>query len=298
MIVWSLLTAALVIATPLLWAALGELVIERTGILNLGIEGTMVLGAFSGFVVAQRSGSLWLGLVAAVVGGALTGLLLGLFMVTLGVSQHVSGLGVTLLLIAACEFTSRVLYGGGSQARLEEKFGKVVTGVPVISQNWMTWVAFLVLAPLMWWVLRSTGTGYRITAVGESFDAADVAGISVNRVRYAALVAGSVLISVGGAFITLAVLGSYTLDIINGRGWVAIALVIFAQWRVWPTVVGALLFALTDALQLRLAITETFAWVPRELMLALPYLAVIIALAVLGRAIRYPTSYLRPYRRG
>ena len=231
-------------------------------------------------------------------GSVAAGLLLGLLIVTLGLNQHVSGLGVTLLLIAGCEFASRVLYGGGAQARLEEKFGKVVTGVPVISQSWMTWVAFLVLAPLMWWILRNTGAGYRIHAVGESFEAADVAGISVNRVRYAALVVGSVLMAVGGSFITLAVLGSYTLDIINGRGWVCIALVIFAQWRVWPTVLGALLFALTDALQLRLAITETFAWVPRELMLALPYLVVIAALAVLGRAVRYPTSYLKPYRRG
>lgn len=294
----ALLGAALVIATPLVWAALGEVIVERTGILNLGIEGTMVLGAFVGFVGAHRTGSPWLGLLAAVVAGAVAGALMGLLTVTLGLNQHVSGLGVTLFLIASCEFGSRVIYGSGERPRLDERFGDVVSGVPVLSQSWMTYAAFLLLAPGLWWVLRSTGVGYRLHAVGESFEAAEVAGIDVRRTRFLALVAGSVLMAIGGSFLTLVELGSYTLDIINGRGWVCIALVIFAQWRVWPAVAGALLFAVTDALQLQLVITEAFGWVPREVMLAMPYLAVILALAVLGRAVRYPASYLQAYRRG
>lgn len=292
----ALVTATLVIATPLVWAGIGELVIEKTGILNLGIEGTMVAGAFGGFVVADVTGSVWIGLAAAVHAGAVAGLLMGVFSVSLGLNQHVSGLGLTLLLIALCEFGSRVRYGG-ERARLDEKFSRLFDGVPVLEQHWLTYVGFLGLAPLAWWLLRSTGFGYRLRSVGASFEAADVAGISVNGTRYLALVIGSALMAVGGAFLTLFVLGSYTLDIINGRGWVCIALVIFATWRVWGVVAGAVLFAATDALQLQLAITEVFADVPRELMLALPYLAVIAGLAIWGRSVQYPATYLKAHRR-
>lgn len=292
----ALIGAMLTIATPLVWAGIGELIVEKTGILNLGIEGTMYLGAFGGFLVALRTGSPWAGLAAAVTAGVLAGLLIGLLTVTLGLNQHVSGLGVTLLLIAVCEFTFRLLYAG-ARPTLDDKFSTLLRGVPVLNQHWLTYVAFLVLAPGAWWVLRSTGLGYRFHAVGENFEAADVAGISVNATRYVALVIGGAFMAVGGAFLTLAVLGSFTLDIINGRGWVSIALVIFAKWRTWPVVLGALIFAATDALQLQLAITNAFAAIPRELMLALPYLAVITALAVWGRRVHYPGSYLKAYRR-
>jgi simple sugar transport system permease protein len=294
--VLALISATLTIATPLVWAAIGEVIIEKTGILNLGIEGTMYLGAFVGFYVGLRSGSPWLGLAAAVGAGVLAGLLMGLMTVTWGLNQHVSGLGLTLLLIAVCEFSFRVLFAG-QRPRLESKFHVWFAGTQVLDQHWLTYVGFLVLAPGTWWVLRSTGLGYRLHAVGENFEAADVAGISVTATRYVALAVGSALMAVGGAFLTLAVLGNFTLDIVSGRGWVCIALVIFARWRVWGTVLGALVFAATDALQLQLAITTTFSAVPRELMLALPYLAVIIALAIGGRSVRYPSSYLKAYRR-
>lgn len=292
----AVLGAMLTIATPLVWAGIGEQIVEKTGILNLGIEGTMYAGAFVGFLVALRTGSPWLGLLAAIAAGVLAGLAMGLFTVTLGLNHHVSGLGLTLLLIAACEFTFRMLYAG-ARPQLADKFHAWFSEVPVLDQHWLTYVAFLVLAPGTWWVLRSTGLGYRLHAVGENFEAAEVAGISVNATRYAALAVGGALMAIGGAFLTLAVLGDFTLNIINGRGWVCIALVIFAKWRVWPVVLGALVFAVTDALQLQLAITTAFSGIPRELMLALPYLAVITALAVWGRKVHYPGSYLKAYRR-
>jgi len=294
--VLAALAAMLTIATPLVWAGIGELIVEKTGVLNLGIEGTMYAGAFSGFLVALRTGSPWWGLLAAIVTGVAAGLLMAVLSVTLGLNQHVSGLGLTLLLIASCEFTFRMLYAG-TRPKLDDKFTTWLSDVPVLEQHWLTYVAFLVLAPGTWWVLRSTGMGYRLHAVGENFEAAEVAGISVNATRYAALVVGGALMAIGGAFLTLAVLGSFTLNIINGRGWVCIALVIFAKWRVWPVVLGALIFAVTDALQLQLAITTAFGAIPREVMLALPYVAVITALAIWGRKVHYPGSYLKAYRR-
>lgn len=292
----ALIGAMLTIATPLVWAGVGELITERSGVLNLGIEGTMYLGAFVGFIAAAHSGSPWVGLAAAIGSGVLAGALMGFFAVTLGLNQHVSGLGLTLLLIAICDFTFRLQYSG-ERPVLEHKFHVWFHGTEVVDQHWLTYVGFLVLAPAAWWVLHSTGLGMRLHAVGESFEAADVAGISVTATRYVALMVGSALMAIGGAFLTLAVLGSFTLDIVSGRGWVCIALVIFARWRVLPVVLGALIFAGTDALQLQLAITSAFNSVPGELMLALPYLAVITALAIWGRSVRYPGSYLKAYRR-
>ena len=206
---------------------------------------------------------------------------MALFAVTLGLNQHVSGLGLSLLLIAGCEFTFRLAV----RRRAAHAGRQVPCAVPRhrgARPALLTYVGFLVLAPVAWWVLGSTGLGMRLHAVGENFEAADVAGISVARTQYVALMVGGALMAIGGAFLTLAVLGSFTLDIVSGRGWVCIALVIFARWRVWPAVLGALIFAGTSALQLQLAITPAFGDVPGELMLALPYLAVIAALADLG----------------
>ncbi|HZJ49094.1 MAG TPA: ABC transporter permease, partial [Acidimicrobiia bacterium] len=133
--------------------------------------------------------------------------------------------------------------------------------------------------------------------VGENPEAADAAGLSVSGYRYAALVIGSALAAVGGAFITLATLGTFTLGIIAGRGWVVIALVIFGRWRIWRGVFGALVFAGVFSLQLRLRIVPGWDAVPFELLLALPYLVVIAALAFSGRNVEYPGAYLKPYRR-
>ncbi len=292
----ALLGAMLTTATPLLLGTLGELLCERSGVLNLGIEGTMYAGAFVGFYVAGRAGSAWIGLASAMAVGLLAGLLVGLLAVTLGVNQHVAGIGTTLLLIASCDFTNRLLFGAGTVPNVA-KFPVLFANVPVLGQYLLTYVTFLIVVPAFYYLMRSTGFGLRLRAVGENPEAADAAGISVARTRYSALAGGGVLMAVAGAFLSLAILGSFTLNITNGRGWVCIALVIFARWRVLPAVLGALLFAFVDALQLQLVITPQFASVPREVMIALPYLVVIAALAVSGRNLRYPGAYLQPYRR-
>lgn len=293
----AVLAATLTIATPLVWAALGAVLNERTGILNLGIEGTMYAGAFAGFLTAALTGSLVLALLVVIVVGLFAGTLMGFLTVTLGVNQHVAGIGTTLLLIAASEFTNRLLFSGEGTQVQTEKFDRLFPGMGVFAQYPMTYLGFLLLAPTLWWVLRHSGFGLRLRAVGENPESADIAGISVARTRYAALLIGSVLMALGGSFLTLSLLGSFTLDIVSGRGWIAIALVIFGRWRVWPVVGGALLFGLADALQLQLAIIPAFSEVPNELMIAFPYLVVILALVIWGRGVRYPGSYLTPYRR-
>jgi simple sugar transport system permease protein len=299
---FDLLGATFRNATPLVYGTTGETVTERSGILNLGIEGTMYFGAFAGFAVALWTGEPLVGLVAAILAGVAAGSVMGFLTVTLGANQHVSGLGLTIALIGLSEFANRLLLTGAESNRITpmEQWNPLsgLGEVGVIAQQYgLTYVAFLVVAPATWWLLGRTPFGLAIRAVGENPEAADAAGISVARTRYAALMIGSALMAVGGAFLTLAVLGSFTLDIIAGRGWVCLALVIFGRWGIWRGVLGALIFALVYSLGLRLQIMEGFSGVPPEVMLALPYLAVIAALAISGRNVAYPGAYLKPYRR-
>jgi ABC-type uncharacterized transport system permease subunit len=298
----DLLAATLRNATPLVYGAVGETYAERSGVLNLGIEGTMYAGAFLGFAVAYSSGSLLLGLAAAIVVGLLAGALMALLTVSLGANQHVSGIGLTILLIGLSEFMNRLIFGGTEVQRIDpfpQLEAPAVLGplAPLFTQYALTWLAFLVVVPGAWWLLNRSSFGLEVRAVGENPEAADAAGIRVARTRYLALMIGGALMAIGGAFFTLALLGSFTLDIIAGRGWVAIALVIFGRWRIMRVVAGALIFAAVYSLQLRLRILPGWGDVPFELLLALPYLVVIAALAVSGRNVAYPGAYLKPYRR-
>lgn len=298
----DLLAATLRTATPLVYGAVGETYTERAGVLNLGIEGTMYAGAFSGFAVALLTGSTLAGLAAAIVVGLLAGGIMALLTVVLGANQHVSGIGLTIGLIGISEFANRLLFTGSEAKRitpmpiidLPDILGPFT---PALEQYALTWIAFLVVVPVAWWGLRRTSFGLAVRAVGENPEAADAAGIDVIRTRTAALMLGGALMAVGGAFITLAVLGSFTLDIIAGRGWVCVALVIFGRWRIGRVTLGAILFAAIFSLQLRLRILPGWDQVPFELLLALPYLAVIVALAISGRNVAYPGAYLKPYRR-
>ena len=294
-----LAAAALRVATPILLAALGEMLAERAGVLNLGIEGTMLLAAFVGFVAAHQSGSLWVGLAAAIATGALMGTLMALLSVTLGLNQHVSGLGITLLGGGLALYFC-LLYGGASPPpSLGQSFGQLsvlpgTTLAPLLSQYGLTYFALL-LVPVLAFVLRRTAFGLRLHASGENPEAVDIAGVNVYRVRYQALVLGGALMGLAGAFLTLAQLGAFTHGVVNGRGWVAIAIVIFGNWRPVRILLGALLFGFVQALQLRLQ-AEGVA-LPYEILLALPYLVTILVLALAGRNANYPAALLKPYRR-
>jgi ABC-type uncharacterized transport system permease subunit len=298
----DLLAATLRNATPLVYGAVGETYAERSGVLNLGIEGTMYAGAFFGFAVAYSTGSLLLGLAAAVVVGVLAGALMSFLTVSLGANQHVSGIGLTILLIGLSEFANRLIFGGTELQRIDpfpQLEAPAVLGplAPLFSQYALTWIAFLVVVPAAWWLLNRSSFGLEIRAVGENPEAADAAGVRVARTRYLALMLGGALMAIGGSFFTLALLGSFTLDIIAGRGWVAVALVIFGRWRIMRVVAGALIFAVVYSLQFRLRILPGWGEIPFELLLALPYLVVIAALAISGRNVAYPGAYLKPYRR-
>lgn len=299
----NLIAATLRVATPLLLAAIGETYAERAGILNLGIEGTMFFGAFIGFLIGDLTGSLWVGLLAAIVSGVLAGLLMALLSVTLGVNQHVSGLGITLLLSGLALFGFRLRYGGRSTPPSIDPFGQwaPLANVPILrvlfQQYALTYIAFLLIVPLAGWLLYRTSFGLKIRAVGENPEAADAAGVNVFAIRYLALMIGGALMGAGGAFLSIAQLGAFTHGIIAGRGWVALALVIFGNWDPLKVMGGALIFGGTFALQLRLQAMGLQLPVPYETFLALPYLVTIVALVIAGRNASYPAALLQPYRR-
>ena len=294
------LAATLRIATPLIFGTLGELFCERAGILNLGIEGTMFFGAFVGFTVAAKTGSLMLGLIAAILSGILAGLLMSLLSVKLGVNQHVSGLGITLLLTALAMFGFNIAFGSNRVLPSIESFPqiKLFGDIPILgtifTQYGLTYIAIL-LIPICAWILYRTSFGLNLRSVGMNPEATDAAGINVYKLRTIALVIGGGLIAIGGAFLSLAQLGSFTFGIINGRGWVCIALIIFANWEPIRVFWGALLFGGVSALQLRLQTTGIKF--PYEVFLALPYIVTIIALSLAGRNATYPTALLKPYKR-
>lgn len=296
----GLIAATLRVCTPLVFGTLGEVFAERAGILNLGIEGTLFFGAFVGFVAGGATGSLWLGVLAGIVAGILSGLLMALLAVRLGLNQHVSGLGITLLLTGLSLFGFRLIYGEPRIPPAIESFeqlspfGQTPIIGPIFEQYALTYVA-LALVPIAWWVLYRTSFGLQIRAAGENPEAADAAGVNVYLVRFLALMIGGGLMGAGGAFLSLAQLGAFTYGIIAGRGWVCIALVIFANWDPVKVLWGALLFGGVFALQLRLQTTGL--QLPYEVFLALPYLVTIVALTIAGRNASYPAALLKPYRR-
>jgi len=296
----GLIAAMFRMATPLIFGTLGELISEKAGILNLGIEGTMFLGAFVGFAVAFTSGSLWIGLLAAILAGVLAGLLMAVLTVSLGLNQHVSGLGMTLMLTGLSLFFFRIVFGERSVQPSIKAFAtlKPFSDIPVIGpiteQYALTYIAIL-LIPIFWWLIFRTSFGLQIRAAGENPEAADAAGVNVFRTRYIALGLAGGLMAVGGAFLSMAQLGSFTFGIVNGRGWVCIALIIFANWHPVRVLWGALLFGGLSALQLRLQ--STGLKLPYELFLALPYLMTILALTLAGRNVSGPAAVLKPYRR-
>ncbi|WP_409242023.1 ABC transporter permease [Curvibacter microcysteis] len=290
--------AVLRIATPLIFGTLGVLLCERAGVLNLGIEGILVAGAFSGWLAVYLGLPLWGGVAVAACTGAVFGLLHALLTVGLALSQHVAGLGITLLATALSYYGYRVSFPKVSTPPTITPFAPLQEwGIPVLSaQTALTWLA-LICVPLLGWWLQATPAGLALRMVGENPQAAEGQGISVARTRTAAIVAGSALMGVAGSFLTLSAFNAFFFNMVNGRGWICVALVVFASWRPGKALLGALLFAFFDALQLRLQQSGQ-SLLPYQVYLMLPYALSILALVVVARKASYPQALMKPYRKG
>ena len=296
--------AVLRIATPLIIGTLGVLLCERAGVLNLGIEGIMVAGAYTGWLAVYLGAPLWIGVLAAMATGALFGLLHGVLTVPLALSQHVAGLGITLLATSLSYFAYRVTFPKVTTPPTIQPFQAVgagaMDGIPVLSvfaaSTPLTWLAFALVA-LVAWVLYRTPVGLAIRMVGENPQAAESQGINVTAVRMGSIVAGSALMGLAGSFLTLSAFNAFFFNMINGRGWICVALVVFASWRPGKALLGAILFAVFDAMQLRLQQVPGNV-LPYQLWLMAPYLLSIAALILVARKASYPQALMVPYRKG
>ncbi len=298
------LTAMIRIATPLMFATMGELVTERAGVLNLGIEGIMLFGSMVGFTVAYYTGDLWLGVGAAAATGVAFGALMGLLTVTLGLSQHVSGLGVTLLCSGLTFFFYRLIFGQPSQPPNVVAFKTVaipgladipVVGPVLFDHVALVYVAYL-LVPLAAFLMYRTPWGLNLRTVGENPHAAISAGVGVSWMRYQALMISGMLMGIGGVYLSTAQFNAFTFGVISGRGWVCIALVVLGQWDPKRAGLAVLLFAAVDALQLRLQSSGAID-VPYQLFLMLPFVVTIVAMAAFSRRARAPAALLVPFRK-
>ncbi|MCP5260673.1 MAG: ABC transporter permease [Rhodoferax sp.] len=290
--------AVLRIATPLILGTLGVLLCERAGVLNLGIEGIMVAGAFAGWLAVYGGASLWTGVLVAALTGAVFGLLHAFLTVSLALSQHVSGLGITLLATALSYYGYRVSFPKVSTPPTVEPFAEMDwIGIPVLAQQTPLTLLALVLVPLLAYVLYRTPVGLAVRMVGENPQAAEGQGVSVAAVRTGAIVAGSALMGVAGSFLTLSAFNAFFFNMVNGRGWICVALVVFASWRPGKALLGAVLFAFFDALQLRLQ-QSGGATLPYQMYLMLPYVLSIAALVLVARKASYPQALMKPYRKG
>jgi ABC-type uncharacterized transport system permease subunit len=294
--------AVLRIATPLILGTLGVLLCERAGVLNLGIEGIMVAGAFTGWLAVYQGGGLWTGVAAAAAAGALFGLLHGVLTVSLSLSQHVAGLGITMLATSLASYGYRVTFPKVDSPPTIQPFAAMGwLPIPVLNAQTPLTLLALLLVPAIAWLLYRTPLGLALRMVGENPAAAEGQGLNVAGLRIGAVVAGSALMGVAGAFLTLAAFNAFFFNMVNGRGWVCVALVVFASWRPGKALLGALLFAFFDALQLRLQ--QAGAGVlgvdlPYQVYLILPYARAIVALVVVARRAAYPQALMKPYRKG
>lgn len=297
--------AALRIATPLIFGVLGALICERAGVLNLGIEGIFAAGAMAGWMAVWLGAGLWGGILVAAIAGAFFGLIHAILTIPLGLSQHVSGLGVTLLATSSAYFTYRTALPDVTTPPRIVPFKAldipILSDIPFLGpilfqQTALTWLALLMVF-LVWWLLEKTPLGLAIRAVGDNPDAVDAQGLSVYKLRIGAVVAGSALMAIGGAFLTMSAFDAFFFGMVNGRGWICIALVIFASWRPGKALIGALLFGAFDAFQVRLQ-TEVGAFLPSQVFLMAPYILSIIALVVAARGAEYPRALLVPWFKG
>lgn len=289
------------LATPYLFAALGETFVQRSGVLNLGVDGIMLMGAFSAFYVVFNTGNLWLGVAAALLVGALLGLLMGLVSVTLQAEQGISGIGLHLFGLGMSSLLFKMLIGsvqsvqGFGTLHLPVLSDLPVAGPVFFDHNILVYLAY-VLVPVAAFVINRTPFGLKVRAVGHNPEAADSLGVRVNRVRYITLALGAALAGLAGASLSIGLLNIFQENMTNGLGFIAVALVYFGGWRPLGVLLGALFFSTVNALQLWIQVLGLP--IASDLAVMLPYVLTIVALAVAARQVHQPAALTKPYARG
>lgn len=300
-IIVGILTSAVRLATPYLYGAIGEAIAELSGVLNLGVEGVMLLGAYGAFFVALQTGNLWLGVLVGMLIGLLMGLLMAYISVTLKAEQGISGIGLYMFGLGLSTLLFKTTIGTvktitGFQAIKIPLLGDIpFIGEILFNQSLPVYAAFL-LVPIAWFILDKTTWGLELKAVGQTPAAADSLGVNVDRVRYIATCIGSMLAGLAGASLSLALVNLFQENLTAGLGFIAVALVYFGGWRPLGIMLGALLFSTVNAFQLWMQVLGVN--VPADVMVMLPYLLTIVALALTVSRVRGPAAVNKPFERG
>jgi general nucleoside transport system permease protein len=284
----SMLAATVSAGTMLLLASLGEIISEKSGILNLGVEGMILVGAISGFIAAQATGSLLAAVAVGMLAGGLLALIHAVLTITLRANQVVSGLALTIFGTGMSAFLGKPYVGMTAAAHFNTVNIPILSKIPffgpvLFQQNVLVYVSIL-LVPAIWFMLNRTHLGLKIRSAGENPAATDAAGINIFGIRYGCTIAGGMLAGLGGVFLALAYNGSWMENISSGRGWIAVALVIFAMWNPWKALLGSYLFGLISILGLRLQAAGIV--IPDAFFSMLPYILTIVVLILITGRLR------------
>ena len=298
----GIVSSGIRLATSYLYAAIGETIGQISGVLNLGVEGIMLVAAFAAYYVVYTTNNLWLGLGVAILVGAIMGLMMAFLSVTLRAEQGISGIGLYLFGLGLSDLLFRVTIG---TPKTVDGFPNlaipVLTDLPVVGpllfdQNILVYGAFA-LVPITWFVLNKTTLGLLIRSVGQNPEAADTLGISVARVRYTAVIVGGIFSGIAGASLSIALLNVFQQNLTSGQGFIAVALVYFGGWQPFRVMLGALLFSMVNALQLWIQILG----IPlsSDLAVMMPYILTIVALVLAARlTVTQPAALTKPFERG
>lgn len=298
----GILTSGVRLATSYLYAAIGETFGQISGVLNLGVDGIMLVSAFSAYYVVLQTGNLWLGVLVALSVGAAMGLMMAFISVTLKAEQGISGIGVYLFGLGLSDLLYRIAI---KSPQTVKGFQNItipgLTDLPIIgpilfNQNILVYGAFA-LVPLAWFVLNQTTFGLCVRSVGQNPDAADTLGISVARIRYITVILGGALSGIAGASLSIALLNVFQQNLTSGQGFIAVALVYFGAWKPARVMLGCLLFSMVNALQLWI---QTLGIpIPSDIALMMPYVLTIVALMFAARqVVTQPAALTKPFERG
>jgi len=299
----AFLTSTMSMATPIMLAALGELIVEESGIINVGIEGAMLAGAFFALAATYFSGSVALGLCAGMLAAVAIDAIFAMLVVNLAANQVVTGTALNILALGVTGVFYRKLFGVTGKAFMVTPVAKIPLGplarIPILGpvlfdQNALVYFTFI-LIPIFWYLISRTRYGLRLRAAGERPEAADVLGLGVYRIRWEALIVAGALTGLAGAYLTLAYANTFVENISAGRGFVALSVVILGRWNPWGLAAASVLFGAAMALQFGLQALGTV--VPYQLFLALPYALTLVVLAGVGGQAAAPSALGEPYRR-
>jgi ABC-type uncharacterized transport system permease subunit len=303
-IIVGVIASGIRLSTPILFAALGEKIAERSGILNLGIEGMMLIGAFAGFMGVYFTGNYVVGILMATAAAGSLAVLKGFMSITIRTNQLAAGLAIWLLGTGLAALLYRLAFGIQTAAPSVELMPKIdIPGLstapgigPILfNHDPLVYIAFL-LVPVTYYFIFKTNLGLKIRTVGENPKQADALGVNVYKIRYLAVIIGGALAGIGGAYFSLVQTGYFLENVTGGAGWIALALVIFGRWKSHWILAGAFIFGMVDSFQLGLQALGTS--IPFQFLLMLPYLIPIAIISGMYKKVGAPAALAIPYKRG